>query len=150
MARSYCIDVNPSIVEPMNTLYSVVDLMDALLTVSASDTDAISEALPSGRMGVETHQLFLAILKVGMNGRTTVLREVFWTILSQESYEGSVEELTPFRGDIISFILVCGVVLMVIIGGSTIAANTERERSQQLCSKSKRLVSDTQENGEEQ
>jgi hypothetical protein len=117
----FYIDINPRIVEPMNALNSGVDLVDALLRVSASGTNSIPEAVPVGRMGVDTHQLLLAILKAGTNGRIAVVREVCQAVLGQGSYEGSIEELTPFQGDIFSPILICGLVLMMVVGGPTIA-----------------------------
>lgn len=117
----FYIDVNPRIVEPMSALNSGVDLVDALLRVSASDMESCPEALPAGRIGADTHQLLLAMLKAGANGRMAVVREVYRTILGQESYMNSVEELTPFKGDILSFILICCLVLMMIVGGPIIA-----------------------------
>ena len=98
------IDVNPRIVEPMNALNSGVDLVDSLLRVSMSGTESIPKAIPAGIMGVDTHQFLLAILKAGMTGRMAVTREVCQAVLGQGPYNGSVEELTPLNGDILSFI----------------------------------------------
>jgi len=115
------IDVNPRIVEPVNALNSGVDLVDTLLRVSATGTDSAPEALPAGKVGIKTHQLVLAILKAGIDGRMAVAKEVYLAILGQDSYQGSVEELTPCQGDILSFILICSLVLIVTVGGSIIA-----------------------------
>jgi hypothetical protein len=119
----FYIDVNPRIVEPMNALNSGVDLVDSLLRVSMSGTESIPEALPAGIIGVDTHQFLLAILKAGRSGRMAITREVCQAVLGQGPYNGSAEELTPLDGDILSFILICGLVMMVVAGGPTASEN---------------------------
>jgi hypothetical protein len=92
------IDVNPRLVEPGNAWRSGVDLTGALLDVARAGQPAVQ---PPGRPGVATHQLLLAILGAGADGRGRrgVAAEILAALAHRGSYRGSAEELTPVRGD---------------------------------------------------
>jgi biotin carboxylase len=92
------IDINPRLVEPGNAWHSGVDLAGALLDIAAGGAP---EAQPPGRPGVVTHQLVLAVLGAGSQGRGRrgVAAEIRAALAHAGSYRGSAEELTPVRGD---------------------------------------------------
>jgi len=92
------IDVNPRMVEPGNAWRSGVDLTGALLDVARGGQP---EAQPPGRPGVATHQLLLAVLGAGADGRGRrgAAAEILDAVAHCGSYRGSAEELTPVRGD---------------------------------------------------
>ena len=92
------IDVNPRLVEPGNAWRSGVDLTGALLDAARAGQP---EAQPPGRPGVATHQLLLAVLGAGADGRGRhgVAAEILDAVAHRGSYRGSAEELTPVRGD---------------------------------------------------
>ncbi len=93
------IDVNPRLVEPNNAWYAGVDLVGALLDAATG-----RPARPSGpdRAGVATHQLLLAVLGAAQQGRgrRAVAEELMAGWSGRGPYVGSVEELTPVRGDL--------------------------------------------------
>ncbi|MBR8641377.1 ATP-grasp domain-containing protein [Streptomyces tuirus] len=60
------IDVNPRLVEPLNALFSGVDLVDGMLRLSRGE--AVREIATSGS-GARTHQLLLALLGAAREGR---------------------------------------------------------------------------------
>jgi ATP-grasp domain len=93
------IDINPRLVEPGNAWRSGVDLVDALLDVATSETATVR---PSGRTGVRTHQLLLAVLGAAQHQqrRRAVAGELLAAWRHSGSYRHSVEELTPPRGDL--------------------------------------------------
>ena len=97
------IDVNPRIVEPMNAYLSGVDLVGSMLSLAARQPVAPQ---PPGRPGVRTHQLLLAILGAAQMqaSRSAVLGELYHALRKTGRYAGSIEELTPTRGDPISAI----------------------------------------------
>ena len=92
------IDVNPRLVEPGNALRSGVDLTGAMLEVARGGSPA---AQPAGRPGVKTHQLLLAVLGAGADGRGRrgAAAEILAALAHAGSYRGSAEELTPVRQD---------------------------------------------------
>jgi hypothetical protein len=110
------IDINPRIVEPMNALLSGVDLVDALIEVSIG-TERIAEVPKHGMEGVGTHQLVVALLQASKEGRLVLLVEIFKAMMRFDQYAGSVEELTPLRGDPWSFLVLVAIVLMLLVGG---------------------------------
>ena len=59
------IDINPRLVEPGNAWHAGVDLVGALIAVSRGEH---VKPLPSGRPGVRTHQLLLAVLGAAQRG----------------------------------------------------------------------------------
>jgi hypothetical protein len=92
------IDVNPRLVEPGNAWRSGVDLVGALVDVARG---GVPDAQPPGRPGVATHQLLLAVLAAGAQGRGRrgAAAEIWAALTHSGHYRGSVEELTPVRGD---------------------------------------------------
>jgi glutathione synthase/RimK-type ligase-like ATP-grasp enzyme len=92
------IDVNPRLVEPGNAWRSGVDLTGALLDVACAGAP---EAQPPGRPGVATHQLLLAIVGAGADGRGRrgLMAEILSALTHTGPYRGSAEELTPVHGD---------------------------------------------------
>ena len=97
--RPRYIDVNPRLVEPGNALRSGVDLVGPLVEL------ALGGAPPAqhpGVPGVRTHQALLALLGAAgrRRPRRAVLGEVAAVVRRDGDYRGSVEELTPVRGDL--------------------------------------------------
>jgi hypothetical protein len=92
------IDVNPRLVEPGNARRAGVDLTGAMLEVACGGAPA---AQPPGRPGVKTHQLLLAVLGAGADGRGRrgAVAEIIAALTHTGSYRGSAEELTPIRRD---------------------------------------------------
>jgi hypothetical protein len=83
------IDINPRLVEPVNAFRSGVDLVGALLSLSAADAPRVPD--------VRTHQLLMAILGAAQHGRRRdVLRELAQAASRTGDYRHSSEELTPF------------------------------------------------------
>jgi biotin carboxylase len=97
-AGAQVIDVNPRLVEPGNAWRSGVDLVGTLLDVALDRTPAPQ---PTGRAGVRTHQLLLAVLGAAQQGRGRrgVLRELSAARRHRGSYADSTEELTPVHRD---------------------------------------------------
>jgi hypothetical protein len=115
------IDINPRLVEPGNAWRSGVDLVGALLAACADPpagpgrpdpgrpgADFPAPAArqpaarqPAGRGGVATHQLLVAVLGVGEQGRGRrgAAAEIATALTHTGSYRGSAEELTPARRD---------------------------------------------------
>jgi len=93
------IDINPRLVEPGNAWLAGVDLVSAMCDLALGTTPAVQGP---GRAGVATHQLLLAVLRAAQRGgaRRAVLREMAMAWRHRESYENSVEELTPLRHDL--------------------------------------------------
>jgi predicted ATP-grasp superfamily ATP-dependent carboligase len=92
------IDVNPRLVEPVNAQRAGVDLVAALLDVALGRPAAVQA---TGRSGVRTHQGLLALLGAAqqVRPRRAVLAEAVAILGHRGDYRGSVEELTPLRGD---------------------------------------------------
>jgi hypothetical protein len=92
------IDANPRLVEPMNAVFSGVNLADALVRVSTGEPVAGVE--PSGRE-VRTHMLLMALLSTAAAGtrRRDVIAELIRAIGGHGLYAESREELLPVRID---------------------------------------------------
>jgi hypothetical protein len=108
------IDVNPRLVEPGNAWRSGVDLTGAMLQVACGAVPAVQ---PTGRPGVSTHQLLLAVLGAGANGRGRrgAVAEILAALARAGSYRGSAEELTPVRGDPLAAVPVLVAALALLI-----------------------------------
>jgi hypothetical protein len=108
------IDVNPRLVEPGNAWRSGVDLTGAMLQVACGAVPAVQ---PTGRPGVPTHQLLLAVLGAGANGRGRrgAVAEILAALARAGSYRGSAEELTPVRGDPLAAVPVLVAALALLI-----------------------------------
>lgn len=91
------IDINPRLVEPENAWQAGVDLVGAMLDVACGDP----WGQPSGRTGVRTHQLPLAVLGAAQqgSGRRGVAAELMAAHRQPGPYSGSLEELTPLHRD---------------------------------------------------
>lgn len=96
------IDINPRLVEPENAWRAGVDLVGAMLEVGTGTPST----QPSGRAGVKTHQLLLAILGAAQrgSGRRGIAAEILGAWRKSGPYSGSVEELTPLRRDPIALV----------------------------------------------
>jgi hypothetical protein len=92
------IDVNPRLVEPGNAWRAGVDLTGAMLEVACGGAPTVQ---PPGRPGVKTHQLLLAVLGAGAEGRGRrgAVAEIIAALTHTGSYRGSAEELTPVWQD---------------------------------------------------
>jgi glutathione synthase/RimK-type ligase-like ATP-grasp enzyme len=91
------IDVNPRLVEPINACLAGVDLVGAMLELA---TGGHPPVVPAGRGGVRPRQLLLGVLGgAGEGSRRAMLRELMDALKGRGGYEGTVEELTPIRGD---------------------------------------------------
>lgn len=92
------IDINPRLVEPVNASRSGVDLVGALLETARSGT---AEPQATGRPGVQTHQLLLAVLGAAQHDgrRRDIARQLWAAACHQDGYRASTEELTPLRYD---------------------------------------------------
>jgi hypothetical protein len=106
------IDVNPRLVEPMNARRAGVDLVEALLRVSAGETP---QAFPQGRPDVMTHQLVLAIVAAAAHGRMSVVRELIAASTRSDAYRSSTEELTPLHRDLRSAVPVLLIALALLV-----------------------------------
>jgi hypothetical protein len=110
--RAVVIDVNPRLVEPINAWFSGVDLVAALLEVSLGRHPA---RLPSGRSGVATHQLLLALVNAARRGRRAIAVELALAIRRDGDYAGSCEELTPTSGDPLSWLPIVAVATTALV-----------------------------------
>ncbi len=96
------IDANPRLVEPMNGVFSGVNLADILVKVSLREE--IDDAPVVGREGTRSHMLLMALLEIGTRRRSRValLREVGQALRGRGRYSGSHEELLPITMDPVS------------------------------------------------
>jgi hypothetical protein len=92
------IDINPRLVEPANARRSGVDLVSPMLELATGDLPAVQAP---GRVGVDTHQLLIAVLGAAQRTgrRRAVVQELVDAARHRHGYAGSSEELTPVRGD---------------------------------------------------
>lgn len=92
------IDANPRLVEPMNAVFSGVNLADVLVRVSIGEPIATVE--PSGKE-VRTHMLLMALLSkaASRRRRLDVIVELVRAIRGRGPYAESREELLPVRID---------------------------------------------------
>ena len=108
------IDVNPRLVEPGNARRSGVDLAGAMLEVACARVPA---AQPAGQPGVSTHQLLLAVLGAGADGRGRrgAVAEILAALARAGPYRGSAEELTPVQRDPLAAVPVLVATLALLI-----------------------------------
>ena len=92
------IDINPRLVEPGNAGRADVDLVTPMLDIALGRRP---EVQAPGKADVATHQLLLAILGTAQHRHTrrAVAAELLAAARHRGTYRGSVEELTPLRGD---------------------------------------------------
>lgn len=91
------IDCNPRLVEPMSSVLSGNDLLDALVKVSTGE-DAQQ---PPSRPGVRSHLAMQVLMGLGLRGATRreILRECWRLAAGRGPYGASREELTPVELD---------------------------------------------------
>ena len=107
------IDVNPRLVEPVNALFSGVDLVGAMLELAK---DLHPPALPAGKPGARSQQLLLCVLGAAERGsRRAVLRELIAALQRRGDYQDAAEELTPVSGDPVAAIPVVVATLATLI-----------------------------------
>jgi glutathione synthase/RimK-type ligase-like ATP-grasp enzyme len=107
------IDVNPRLVEPVNALFSGVDLVGAMLELAK---DGHPPAQPAGKAGVRSHQLLLCVLGAAERGsRRSVLLELMAALEGRNDYKDAAEELTPVGGDPVAAIPVVVATLATLI-----------------------------------
>jgi biotin carboxylase len=112
------IDINPRLVEPVNAYRSGVDLAGALLDIARNGS---AEPQATGRPGVQTHQLLLAVLGAAQHdGRRRDIARQLWAALSRhDGYRASAEELTPLRHDPLTIVPVAVAVAATLIRPAT-------------------------------
>ncbi|KEY65634.1 hypothetical protein S7711_11198 [Stachybotrys chartarum IBT 7711] len=122
--KVYYININPGILEPMNALFSGVDLVNQLLQASTGDTTAISPvsiAVLPGEVNMQSHQILAGLLRAAENGRLAIIAEVFHAATGAGDYRGSREELFPLPGDLLGRASLFVIVVALVIGGSRLA-----------------------------
>ena len=108
-AKSYFIDANPRLVEPMNAWLAGVDLPGALLQISLGETPSVQA---DGRGGVLTRLGLMGILDAARwrQRRRDILLEIGLVSLGAGRYRGTREELVPLWTD-----PYCAIPLAVVI-----------------------------------
>jgi len=97
------IDINPRLVEPENAWQSGVDLVGPMVELAQGSSPARQS---DGRAGIATRQLLIGLLGTAQQGmgRRGVARELLAAWRQTGLYAGSVEELTPARGDPVALV----------------------------------------------
>lgn len=92
------IEANPRLVEPMNAVYSGLNLAEMAVRLSLGEEIG---PLRIGRMGVRSHSLLPLLLGVAdrTGARWAVARELTHALARQGVYARSREDLTPVRQD---------------------------------------------------
>jgi hypothetical protein len=108
------IDINPRLVEPGNAWRAGVDLVGAMLDVAFGRAPSVQV---SGRAGMATHQLLLAVLGAAQHvgTRRAVLAEINAAWRHRGSYENSTEELTPLHHDLRTAVPVVAATLATLV-----------------------------------
>jgi predicted ATP-grasp superfamily ATP-dependent carboligase len=116
------IDANPRLVEPMNAVFSGVNLPDLLVQLSVGERLDLVETRP----GVRTRQTLLGLLAAAGAGRVAVLREFGRAIAGRGMYRGTHEGLTPVCHDPLSAVPVLVVLARLLAHpGSTARISDE-------------------------
>ena len=107
------VDANPRLVEPMNAVFSGVNLADLLVQLSLREHIEFQEGRPDTR----SHMLLQSLLGIADRGesRGHLLRELAWATLHKGIYERSREELTPVLSDLLSLLPVAAVAVQLLI-----------------------------------
>ncbi len=92
------IDANPRLVEPMNGVFSGVNLADILTRISLGEK---VDPQPPGHGGMRSHMLLMALLQTGARHRTplSLLGDVVRALGGQGRFRSSREELLPITLD---------------------------------------------------
>jgi hypothetical protein len=115
------IDANPRLVEPMNAVFSGVNLADILVRISAGESVTLEEAGPGE---VRTHMLLMALLTKAASGarRRDVITELMRAIRGRGLYANSREELLPLRIDFKSLFPLAYVVTRLLLNPNSATA----------------------------
>jgi hypothetical protein len=115
------IDANPRLVEPMNAVFSGVNLADILVRVSTGEPVMTVE--PSGRE-VQTHMLLMALLSkaAARARRLDVIVELMRAIAGRGLYADGREELLPVRIDFESLFPLAYVVTRLLLNPKSATA----------------------------
>lgn len=116
----YYIDGNPRLVEPMNAKLSGVDLVQSWLDLVSNQP---SQTTGTTRSGVRTHMSVQALLGHAQRyGRRIGLCREAWRLLRKAPpYDGSVEELTPFKSDPLSCVVAIAVLIQLLLAPQRMA-----------------------------
>jgi predicted ATP-grasp superfamily ATP-dependent carboligase len=95
------IECNPRIGETVNALLSGINLPQLLVQISHAESPPTA---PPGRVGVRTHNLFMALVSLAFygSGRTALFREIRQCARGQGVYEDSEDDLTRPQEDALS------------------------------------------------
>jgi predicted ATP-grasp superfamily ATP-dependent carboligase len=107
------VDANPRLVEPMNAVFSGVNLADLLIRLSLGEHIEFQE----GRPDVCSHMLIQSLLGIATRGesRGHLLREISRAALHRGIYSRSLEELTPLLVDPPSLLPLAAVVGQLLV-----------------------------------
>ena len=118
------IDANPRLVEPMNAFLSGVDLTGTLVRVALNEDPG---ALVIGAEGVRTRLGIPGLIeRANASGRRGVLADFWAQIRSAGRYIGTVEELTPYRVDVLSAVPLL-TVMMTLVAEPSAAPRISRD-----------------------
>jgi hypothetical protein len=115
------IDANPRLVEPMNAVFSGVNLAGVLVRISTGEPVAPVEP---ARNQVRTHMLLMALLSKAADGkrRLDVIGELLRAISRRGPYQSSREELLPLRIDLKSLFPLAYVVTRLLLNPQSATA----------------------------
>jgi hypothetical protein len=139
----FFIDANPRLVEPMNAVFSGINLADVLVRVSIGETIVTPE---SGGREVQTHMLAMALLSkaAARKKRIDVIVELMRAIAKRGLYANSREELLPVRIDFKSlFPLVYVVMRLLLNPKSAITLSAGTIKSYALSPDTARQIADS-------
>ena len=114
------IEANPRLVEPMNALFSGVNLADILVRLSLGESFKDAGTV-LGKAGVRSHSLMATILGLAAEtgSRTRIAQEVLQAIFKRGVYSGGKEDLTPLMLDPFSQIPLFVVLVKVLFNPTT-------------------------------
>lgn len=99
------IEANPRLIEPMNGVFSGVNLAEIVVRLSLGELSG-ETAVMHGHVGTCSHSVLATLLGLGYRGasRRDLLSEAVRAIARRGVYRGSHEDLTPVRNDFPSII----------------------------------------------
>jgi predicted ATP-grasp superfamily ATP-dependent carboligase len=118
--QPYYIDGNPRLVEPMNARLSGVDLVQAWLDLACNQPPQTNLTT---RPGTRTHMALQVLLGHAQrrNDRLGLCRESWRLLRNASPYDKSVEELTPFKIDPLSCVIVIAVLVQLLVAPRRVA-----------------------------
>jgi predicted ATP-grasp superfamily ATP-dependent carboligase len=107
------IDSNPRLVEPMSAYLAGTDLTGLLISISLGEHP--TQAIP-GVVGLRTRLAMQAVLGAALRTRSrrAVLKEIIALARLSGIYDGTQEELTPVRQDLLSLLPLAATVSMML------------------------------------